>query len=485
MKSNSSDSAPSTQLKRVVDIAWRRKWWVIVPVLLATATSLVLVGITPKAYRATTTILVTRQGVPDEIVRSSVTLRIEERMRSLELQIFSRSYLEQVAREFKLVPADAGDAEIETACLKLRARVVPELDRQSFSWFRISVEDIDPERAAGIANRLAGLFIEENSRLRASQATGTREATESWEQKYRLELDKRDEEISTFKKQNLHELPDQQPANEQLLQDAQNNVASLTTVLQSANDRLVTLRGERDGERAIPVAPGLPDAAAEGEAGHLATLQRELEGLRTGYTDENPLVKRKRAQIAELVRSLPGDVVAGTAEDPAVAARLDSSSVQIAAVENEIGALERDRAREIARVYAFRARIRNAPRLQPKILELARDSDQAKRELDIAVVQNERAQHLQDLEESKTGDQLQIQDRAIPPAAPFRPNVFDYLVIGFIFGIVIGVGAAAGREFVDQSVRSEDAFAVLFPDLAVYGVIPRLDVGLKPKRRLA
>ena len=473
----------STRFKHVADVAWRRKWWVIAPAVLATAASLALVGMTPKVYRATTTILVTRQSVPED-VRSSVTLRIEERMRSLELQIFSRSYLERIVREFKLVSADAGEAEIEVACRKLRVQVIPELDKQNFSWFRISVDDRDPRRAAGIANRLADLFTEAHSRLRASQATGTLEATENWEQRYRLELAKRDEEVAAFKKQNLHELPDQQATNEQLLDNARSNVARLTADLQSTNGLLVKLRSQRDAERATPVAPSLAGPAAGGEVGRLAKLQRDIEGLLTNYTEENPLVKRKRAQIAELARTTPPNAgAAGTLENPAVAAPPDSISVHIAAVENEIRALERDRARENAKVYAYIAHIGNAPRLQPKFLELTRDSDQAKRELDIAVVQNEQAQHVQDLEESKTGDQFQIQDRASPPTAPFKPDVFQYLIGGIGLGIALGVGAAAAREFVDQSVRSEDAFATMFPGLAVYGVIPSLDVDLKSSHR--
>jgi capsular polysaccharide biosynthesis protein len=90
---------------------------------------------------------------------------------------------------------------------------------------------------------------------------------------------------------------------------------------------------------------------------------------------------------------------------------------------------------------------------------------------------------LHDLEESNTGDQFQIQDLASAPTAPFKPSVFAYVLAGIGLGIALGVGAAAAREFVDQSVRSEDEFASVFPGLAVYGVIPSLDVGPKSSRR--
>ena len=73
-------------------------------------------GSIPKVYRATTTILVTSQSVAHEGRAAAASrCRVEERLRSLKLQIFSRSYLEPIVREFEMVHADAGEAEIEAA----------------------------------------------------------------------------------------------------------------------------------------------------------------------------------------------------------------------------------------------------------------------------------------------------------------------------------------------------------------------------------
>jgi uncharacterized protein involved in exopolysaccharide biosynthesis len=154
-----------------------------------------------------------------------------------------------------------------------------------------------------------------------------------------------------------------------------------------------------------------------------------------------------------------------------------------------MGELERDRARANAEAETYRGRIRNAQLLQPRLLALTRGFGQAKEQLDIAVGQNETARLSQDVEAAKTGEQFQIQDRALPPDTPYSPDFGVFVLSGLCLGLFIGVAATAAREFVDQTVRGEQEFVSYFPDLPVYGVIPSLSViHMRPhgsERRLA
>jgi len=182
----------------------------------------------------------------------------------------------------------------------------------------------------------------------------------------------------------------------------------------------------------------------------------------------NPLVKRKQAQIAEIARSAP------LVDGPGAAANPTSAST-IEWVESEIRVLEHERARASTTVETYLARIREGQLLQPRLLELTRSYDRAKQQFDNAAAQNARAQDSQDVEESKTNEQFQIQDRAFPPEIPFKPDSALFVLGGVVLGLAFGVGSAAAREFVDQTVRCEDEFASYFPDLPVYGVIPNLE----------
>ena len=466
-------SDPAARLKRLFDVAWRRKWTIVVATVLSAITSLVFAAMLPRVYRATTTILVTRQRIPESMVRNPVTVGIEDRLTNLRVQLSSRSHLEHVAHEFGLIPATAQETEIEAICRKLRGQITSEIDRRDFAWFRISVADADPDRAAGIANRLAALFVEENSRLRSSQAAGTLTLTESWEERYRADLRKRDEAISEFKRKNMYEPPDQLLADVELLNSAQIRASGLEGDIRTRNNRLAALRAQRQTMWAIDAEPGNGDEP-------LATYQRELAALRVTYTEENPLVIRKREQVAGLVRPLPPPGLPGALSSPSANAGLGTLSLRIAKLEDEVKALESDRERESTRVASYGAQIANAPRLQQELLELTRGYDQVKRQYDTAVAQRHEAERSQDLEESHKGEQFQVQDLAQAPAVPFRPNIFvllSLLGIGIVGGLTIGAVTVAARERIVQTVWGEDEFVEGFPDLPIYGVIPSLAAG--------
>jgi len=295
------------QAKQYVDIAWRRRWWIAIPSIAGIVVSAWLCIALPRVYRATTTILVVRQSVPDDLVRSTVTMRIDERMKSLKVQVMSRLYLEQVAREVGLVQPNAAEAEIERACDLLNDIVYLDWDHQGLSWFKIMAENRDPQRAAAIANRLADLFIEQNTRMREQQAHGLSDTIETWKVDVEAQLRERDEKIAAFKKEYLYELPDQEGPTLQLLNASQTRITQLTSDIQIRSQRLQTARAEDKIRRATaqlgsPTLSGDdPDTAA------VAQMERELRELLANYTDENPLVRKKRDQIADFVIAI-GDV---------------------------------------------------------------------------------------------------------------------------------------------------------------------------------
>ena len=85
-----------------VRIAWRRRWYIAIPaVVIASATAVVSVFL-PNWYRASTSILIIPQRVPENFVRPTVTADLNERLNMITQQILSRTRLERIVQEFNL-----------------------------------------------------------------------------------------------------------------------------------------------------------------------------------------------------------------------------------------------------------------------------------------------------------------------------------------------------------------------------------------------
>jgi succinoglycan biosynthesis transport protein ExoP len=242
------------------------------------------------------------------------------------------------------------------------------------------------------------------------------------------------------------------------------------------SERLAAARAEDRLRRLDAGAVGAGAAGDDPNTRAYAQLQRELQDLLSSYTEENPLVKRKRDQIAQFAANHPGVSASGSNSAPGGdTASGGFKSPEVARLEGEIRSLDADRTSEQRNVSMLRHRIENMPLRQQELAALTRDYETLKRQYDANFAQKEQAKRAQDIEAAKKGEQFQIQDRARPPVTPSQPNVMQIVLLGLLLGLGLGVGLAALLEFLDHTVRSEDELAHRYPDLPVLGSIPNLD----------
>ena len=90
----------------MVGIVWRRKWLVIVPFLVIYAGTFLTALLLPDRYRSETLMMVVPQRVPEDYVKPTVTTRIEDRLRSIQQQILSRTNLERIIKAQGLYPRE-------------------------------------------------------------------------------------------------------------------------------------------------------------------------------------------------------------------------------------------------------------------------------------------------------------------------------------------------------------------------------------------
>ncbi|HKN46679.1 MAG TPA: hypothetical protein VJ144_01805, partial [Candidatus Polarisedimenticolia bacterium] len=78
-------------LEALLEAGLRRKWIALAAFGLPAIVTASLAAFMPDIYRATATVLVERQQVPEAVVRSSVTTELETRLQTISEQILSRA----------------------------------------------------------------------------------------------------------------------------------------------------------------------------------------------------------------------------------------------------------------------------------------------------------------------------------------------------------------------------------------------------------
>ena len=165
-----------------VSVLSRRKWWFIVPLALSIVVGAILAMTLPREYTSEAEIGIADPTLSPELLRGVQSFDAKERQRAISQQLLSPKVLERVVREENLRP----NKPVEQTAASLRANfedhiVVPQpigrmgVQRDGIESFKLGYVDSKPDVAQRIANRLATVFVEENSKTKTQQAQNTSE----------------------------------------------------------------------------------------------------------------------------------------------------------------------------------------------------------------------------------------------------------------------------------------------------------------------
>ena len=89
-------------LASVLDMFRRRLWAALTLFSLILTLTISLIVFLPNIYTASAVVLIEGQQIPQEYVRSTVTMGIERRLQIISQEILSRTTLEQLIKQFTL-----------------------------------------------------------------------------------------------------------------------------------------------------------------------------------------------------------------------------------------------------------------------------------------------------------------------------------------------------------------------------------------------
>src|ERR1700686_4340067 len=141
--------------------ALRRRWVRAVAVAAAgLAVAVIFIARLPSEYRAKAMVMVEPSTPHPDLVTPVISTTLEEKVKSVKAQVYSRGLLAPAIEELKLYPKERERGGMEAAVELLRKDT--EGNPEGDNPFTISVRSREPETAARGANRLPGPFFQGN-----------------------------------------------------------------------------------------------------------------------------------------------------------------------------------------------------------------------------------------------------------------------------------------------------------------------------------
>ncbi|RJX34623.1 MAG: hypothetical protein C4525_06585 [Desulfarculus sp.] len=466
----------------------QRRWNIVIPVFLAVlAAGVAYCLFWPPIYEASCLVVVQPQKVPGEIIKPTVTTKIEERLQIITQQVLSRTRLTEIIERFDLYPKLRGKTTPDDLAEKMRKDITIKISRKNY--FTISFLYPDPQTVAAVTNALASFYVDSNLRLREQDAVGTARFLERELQRMRGQLTDWENKIANFKTQHLQELPESRAYNIKIMDQLRQSKMFMDSKRRSLRYYVqgyerdmrqiaqfieqMNLRRKELARRGGSASGG---GAAEGETDPEA-IKAKVEKLRVFYTDDHPDIQRelrhlrkaeamarfeknkKAAQVAAEAKAK--GIAPEQADAMAVDKQLEKQMMSIETIKKRIAQLneqtainERDIAKVDQQLQEVQKRIDNAPMVGEKLTELTRGYDELNNAQQQLYKKWLEAKMSANMERTQRGEQFEVVDPAQVPDTPFRPKIQRAIPLSVGIALALAVGIVFGLNYIDISFTS-------------------------------
>ena len=320
---------------------------------------------------------------------------------------------------------------------------------------RVSYRSQDRELAWRVPQALVTHYMAQRQELQTLQLRSTIEYLQSQITTIASQLAQSEQKLEAYRQSNEVIDPQTQASSEitrlvtmqtqrSMLENERSSIAELLAQVDSASAKRAP--GQPSPYRRLLALPNLMRSdAAGGVLKSLSDAEDELKTLLVRRTPQDPDVLAADQRIRELERELR--TMATTYED--------GLGSQISSLDTTLGAF-RSQLQAIPQKELQYARLER----QPKILEGVYTMLQTRlKEAEVTVAAKDPS--------------VRIVDAAIPPQRPVWPKPLVNVAAGIMFGLLLGVGIAFTREYLDRAVRTRvDVRGST--GLPVIGLIPRI-----------
>jgi len=527
----------NADIHQYLDVIKRKKFHFIIPGVLVFLLGATLALILPAVYKSTATILIEAQEIPQDLVRSTVTGYVEQRLQTISQIVLNRANLLEIMNRFGLYE-DLKDArttveivgkmreDIKVVPITIEVRTKRERSAEATVAFALSYEGKEPQVVAQVVNFLASLFLEENVKNRQEKARTTTEFFENQLAGFRSVIIDLEEQIAAYKEKHINELPELMQLNLTTIERLEREIDAKKVHVKSLINRKIYLEGQLatveptaqkinlGGERLMSPEEELavlrsqylslsasfsehhPDvialkkklAAMEGEVNtredlrqRYARLQEKesrLAHMLETYSEKYPDVIRLKKEVKRLkeeIQRLSEKQTVLKFENviPDNPAYINLQT-QISTTQMDIDTAQKEVKLLKQKYEDYRRRVENAPRVEQRYLDLQRNYTNAKSEYREGMDRLQAAKEARGLEESHMGEKFILVEQPLTPQKPYKPNRLAILLLGMVLATGSGLGFGLVAEYMDHSVHRAEELTKISGH-TVLAVIPYLE----------
>lgn len=468
-----------------LEVAYRRKWLIIVPIVVCTIIGAIAFRFMTPYYNSTTLILVEQQQVPEAYVTPTDKTPFNQRLNTIRQQIISRPKLEKIIDSFNLYGSNAGDGkqgilhramsvlgiksnialnkEDALALILKNIDVKVIGDRGSQDAFIVGFTGTEPHVTMEVTNTLASLFIEENLRSREQYAEGTSDFISEELENAKKELASQEGALRNFREKYMGSLPEQLDTNLRTLDRLQLELQSVSNELKNADERKALLEaqlGQADDASTFISSNSL--------SVELERLQKDLASLLSIYKETYPDVVITKKRIKDIKEQLArsGEDTVNNMDDEFQELRPEVRNPlvynNLLAVKSQISSLKERNIQIRKQIDLFEKRVEDTPANEQKLTALRRDYDMSLKNYQTLLEKKLSAKLAENLEKRQKGERFKIINPANLPEKPFKPRKTAVIMAGAMTGAGIGAGLVFLLELMNPAFRKPEDFDGVF-----------------------
>lgn len=528
-----------------LDILRRRKVSFFLMFFIILAIGLTIAFVLPPVYESEATIIIERQEIPPELVATTVTGYVQERIEGIRQRLVTYNNLVDIEKELDIFPGmrKSGDINemvklirdsINVSMVDVKASTVKGGTTTATIAFTVGYQANTAETAKKVAGALADRYLLENKQARSEQAADVSEFLGIEADRLKTEIVELEKKLALFKQEKLSELPELMQVNMRLYEKTEGQIESSRDRVLKLEDSITALESELSltaPRKAVTTEEGKvirpPDeqlssliaaflqSSARYTSSHpdIVRLRREIQvlgGQSSQASEVNKFIsnitrlrnklleaKQKYADDHPDVLSLERSIVAmeaglrnldlNTTNRQTFSAPPDNP--RYVALQNQLNAAisnlkeERSKLRQYnQKLVEYEKRLFQTPMVERDYKSLSRDYSNAQAKYRDLKNKQIQARLAEQVEAGEKAERFVLAGNAYLPTSPISPNRLGIFLLAGLLAFTGGLGSVGLSEYRDKSVRGRRGIIEVFGALPI-AIIPYVENAFDIKKK--